>query len=83
MSVNRIGRVLVEAIIVGIALIPFTYIAGFLAKLVTTKPNLPEICDEWNENYIMEVNLFLAGFLFHITFEVLGLNKWYCQNTTF
>lgn len=26
------------------------------------------------------VFMFLVGTLLHLTFEVLGLNKWYCKN---
>ena len=73
------ARVLVEAIVVGLLLIPFTYIAGALAKRLVGKPALPDICKTWNKYYIMEVNLFLAGFLFHIWAELAGLNKYYVQ----
>lgn len=72
--------IIIEAIVVGLSLIPFVYVTGMVAKLVTKKPALPEICEKWNKYYIMEVNLFLAGFLFHIVFELLGINKWYAKN---
>ena len=72
--------VLIEAIVVGLLLIPFTYVAGYIAKMIVSKPSLPDICRKWNENYIMEVNLFLAGFLFHIVLEYLGINEWYAKN---
>ena len=73
-------RVLFEACIVGLLMIPAVYISGFVSRMITFKPSLPDICKKWNENYIMEVNLFLAGFLFHIVAEYSGLNRWYCQN---
>ena len=25
-------------------------------------------------------NLFVVGFLIHLVFEILGLNKWYCKH---
>lgn len=72
-------KVIIEAAFVGVMLIPVAYIAGYIAKMFVQKPSLPEICSTWNENYIMEVNLFIAGFLFHILGEFFGLNKWYVQ----
>ena len=75
-----VSTVLIEAVVVGLLLIPFVYISGFLAKSIVGKPSLPEICSSWNENYIMEVNLFLAGFLFHIALQVAGINEWYVKN---
>lgn len=70
-------RVILESVIVGIMLIPFAYIAGYLAKMVVDKPALPEVCSRWNENYIMEWNLFFTGVIFHITCELFGINRWY------
>jgi predicted alpha/beta hydrolase len=78
-NMPSIQKVIMEAIIVGIVLIPITYIAGFIAKRLVGKPALPEICRRWNDYYIMEVNLFIAGFLFHIISEYAGVNKWYAQ----
>ena len=72
--------VFIEACVVGICLIPFTYLAGLLAQQLVSKPSLPEVCQSWNENYIMEINLFLAGFLFHLVFEYMYINKWYVDN---
>lgn len=75
-----IQQLLIEATAVGLLLIPCTYLAGYIVKLVGKKPTLPEVCSTWNEFYIMELNLFLAGFLFHIICQVVGLNSWYCKN---
>lgn len=77
---NRVVRVIIEAIVVGLLLIPFTYIAGWIARSIVKKPSLPDVCASWNKNYIMEINLFIAGFLFHIVCELVGLNKWYAKN---
>jgi hypothetical protein len=77
---KTIITVLIEAVVVGLVLIPMAYIAGYFAKHLVGKPSLPEICSKWNENHIMEVNLFLAGFLFHIVCQVSGVNKWYVDN---
>lgn len=51
------------AVLFGFILIPITYLAGFIAKLITQKPSLPEICSTWNEYYIMEITIFFTGIL--------------------
>ena len=43
------------------------------------KVDLPPVCKDWNKNYIMEISLFLTGFLTHLAFEFMGANKWYCK----
>ena len=42
--------------------------------------DLPKGCREWNKNHIMEISLFLTGFIAHIIFELFGLNNWYCKH---
>lgn len=69
-----------EGIFVGLALIAFVYISSWIISNFNLKPSLPEICASWNQKHVMEITLFLAGFLFHVSFELLGLNKWYCSN---
>ena len=77
---KSVQKVIIEAVIVGILLIPFAYIAGYIAKSFVKKPSLPEVCSTWNENYIMEINLFIAGFLFHIVLEYAGINRKYAES---
>ena len=79
MTIQKVVRILLEAIIVGLALIPFTYITGYIAKYAVGKPMLPDVCKEWNKYYIMEINLFLAGMLFHVVAELTGVNRYYCK----
>jgi hypothetical protein len=71
------ARILGEASIVGILLIIFTYFVSFILHHTEFKPTLPTICNQWNKNHIMEITLFISGFLFHLTFEFLGWNKMY------
>ena len=78
----KFSTVFIEACVVGIALIPMVYIAGFIAKKLVAKPSLPEVCSTWNQNYIMEVNVFIAGFLFHMIAQYTGVNAWYVRNYT-
>ena len=72
-------KVFIESVFVGLFLIPVVYLAAFLAKLIVKKPTLPEVCATWNENYIMEINLFIAGFLFHMICQYSGINAWYAK----
>jgi hypothetical protein len=70
----------IEASVVGLCLIGFVYAAAILVSPLGLKPSLPDVCRQWNEFYTMEVTLFIAGFLFHMGFEILGINKWYVDN---
>jgi hypothetical protein len=73
------SNVFVEAILMGIYLVIIGYIIGWLTKPVLGV-SLPEVCSRWNDNYIMETNLFLIGFFGHLILELVGVNKWYCAN---
>ncbi len=70
-----------EAFAVGFLLIIFVYIASFILRVVgypTVKT--PLVCQDWDRTYIMEATLVLAGVLFHVGFEITGLNKMYVDN---
>lgn len=71
------SKVLFEGLIVGLLLIPFTYITGWIFSPFLRKPMLPDVCKDWNRFYVMEINLLLAGLLFHLVFEYTGINKYY------
>lgn len=58
-------KLLIEAFIVGLSLAAFTHVIK-IADLINTK----------NEAVFM----FVVGFLIHLVFELLGMNKWYCKN---
>ena len=76
---RSLNKILLEAVVVGLLLIPVTYIAGSIAKQITSKPALPDICKSWNKYYMMEVNVFLAGFVFHLLAEFSGLNAFFVK----
>lgn len=66
-----------EAVIVGIATIIIGTLTAYVIKVVMPKP---EKINDWNQYHVMEISLFCTGFLAHIFFELLGLNKWYCKH---
>ena len=68
-----------EAIVVGFIMMA----VGTMVGLVVGKSfavDLPPVCKKWNKNYIMELCLFLTGFIGHLIFEFIGANKWYCKH---
>jgi hypothetical protein len=72
-----------EAVVVGIILIVTGYIASFLVKNIMPNPianEHREACKVWNKYHSMEISLFFAGVIAHIGLELVGMNKWYCQN---
>ncbi len=72
-------KLLLEAVVVGIATIIIGTIVGYVfGKLFSN--NLPDICKSWNKNHIMEICLFFTGFILHILCEYIGINRWYCKN---
>ena len=71
--------IIIEALVVGIIVVVVGSIVGYSLSLLT-KSDLPELCRNWNKFYIMEISLFLTGFITHILCEVTKLNQWYCKN---
>jgi len=73
------SRLFLESAIMGIIVVVLGYIIGYI-----TGPwlgvSLPEACASWNKNYMMEINLFLIGFVGHMGFELAGMNMWYCKH---
>jgi hypothetical protein len=72
-------HLVLEAVVVGISLIIFGQIGGFMASNLVGDRSVNEMCKEWNKNHVMELSLFLTGFIAHFTFEVSGINEWYCK----
>ena len=69
---------LLEAIIVGLLVVIVGTFVGFIIGKFFSIP-LPKTCKKWNKYHIMEISLFITGFLVHIICELLGLNKLYCK----
>ena len=60
-------KLIIEAVAVGFGLVVLWYLLTQLSEKVSNKKNIV-------------VSLFIAGALFHLIAEFLGLNKWYCKN---
>ena len=74
------SELFIEAIFVGVVIVIVgTLVAGLFSY--GFKSDLPPVCKDWNKNYVMEMSLFFTGFVSHLFFEIVGLNKWYCKNS--
>ena len=72
-------KLFLEGLLVGIATVIMGSIVGYIVGKFFSV-DLPTVCKKWNKNYLMEICLFLTGFLLHIVFEITGVNKLYCKN---
>jgi uncharacterized membrane protein YeaQ/YmgE (transglycosylase-associated protein family) len=70
-------KLLFEAFVVGISIIIFGYIGAFVASFILPKTEKNEY---FNKYHVMEAALFFTGFIAHLVFQLLGINKWYCKN---
>ena len=73
-------KLFIEALVVGI----MTVIVGNIISLLIKQMNifsvkLPIKCKKWNNFYIMEICLFLTGFILHLLCELFGINNYYCK----
>lgn len=75
-TIDPIHRVFIEACVAGLLVM---LVGSIASKLVRPyfKISLPEICKSWNKKNIMEISLFMTGFLLHVILELTGLNKQY------
>jgi len=71
-------QLFIEACLVGVVLIIIGVVVTYLIKIKYDN-NLPDVCENWNKNNIMELSLFLIGFCAHIFFEIANINKLYCK----
>tara|TARA_Y100000389_G_scaffold17613_1_gene15379 strand:+ start:12536 stop:12802 length:267 start_codon:yes stop_codon:yes gene_type:complete len=77
-----IKRLLIEAFFVGLCVVIFGSLTGFLiskSKLYPM-PKLSDDCSLYNTYYIMEFTLFMTGVLIHLFCELVGINSWYVKN---
>jgi hypothetical protein len=64
MTLKTPSYILAEAIFVSLSFVILTYLI---------KTTIPTLATENNQIYL----LFITAFLFHIIFEIIGLNLWY------
>jgi hypothetical protein len=72
------SKVLYQAVLFGIVVVLLGLILS--ALLASQKPVLPVECDKWDEYYIMEINLFLIGFIIRYGLEVDMVRKYLYSN---
>lgn len=63
-----------EAALAGILAIVFGWIASFIVRPYF-KVSLPDICAQWNKKRVMEVTLFVAGFLGWMTVRLTNVGN--------
>jgi heme/copper-type cytochrome/quinol oxidase subunit 2 len=62
------NSLLFKACVTGLVFIVLGLIMGMVFKGL--KPTLSTDCDKWDENYVMEISLFAAGFIFRYALQV-------------
>jgi hypothetical protein len=66
------GKILKEALIVGVVLTVVGMVLHLLTKYV--------MVHDMNDNKILALHFFVAGVVVHLLCEYTGINKWYCSN---
>ena len=69
-----IFHIIIEGSIVGIATVILGTIISYLYALLKNKDT------KFIKNTGMYICLFLTGFILHVGWDIVGLNKWYCKN---
>ena len=71
-----IKRLLIEAIAVGILLIPLGYLVLYGSVELSKRY---KSVDRMDKNIKMSLGFFILGVLTHLFCELTGINKWYCK----
>lgn len=71
---NYTLHIIIEGCVVGMA----TVILGTVISLIYAK--LENNNHKFLNNIGMYICLFLTGFILHIGWDLVGLNKWYCKH---
>mgnify|MGYP007025757634 FL=1 len=71
MSVNKI---ILEAFWVGLLGLVIGSIVAFVIGAFFSVDQ-PTVCKNWNKNYMMELSLFLTGFIIHLFSEFTRINS--------
>lgn len=73
---NYAVQLIVEGLTVGLMLA----VLGTLVSLGVRCPIYGSIPSDAKYYISTALYLFISGFLFHVVFELLQVNKWWCQN---
>ena len=65
---NRFNKSLLFAFIIVIIGTIIGFLFSYSGIFV---PELPDICETWNKNYVMEMSLFLTGFISYWIFKTI------------
>ena len=73
---NYVTRIVLEMAFIGVTLALFGIFISYMTNLVRGEPI------KWWPNHFkdMIVGTFITGSLYHLLFEMVGLNKLYCSN---
>ena len=69
-------QTLFEAFIIGF----ITLTIGKIAFNLTLNKKNIESKEKISEPFGLNITLFITGFFLHFIIEIIGLNKWYCNN---
>lgn len=69
-------RLLMEAIAVGIILVPLGYLVLYGSIEISKRY---KTVDNMDKNIKMSLGFFILGMLAHIFCDLSGINKWYCK----
>ena len=81
---RNIINVIAEGCFVGILLIIIGSFVAFILRKTNYSPELPDTCKRWNQHHVMEITLFITGFLAHLILEYSpfgNINKLYCEQS--
>jgi len=65
---------IINSLVVGLLTVAIGYIVGYVLGNIM-KVDLPAKCAEWNQNHIMELSLFLTGFIVSIIMKMYESKK--------
>tara|TARA_B100000427_G_C15088929_1_gene411954 strand:- start:152 stop:388 length:237 start_codon:yes stop_codon:yes gene_type:complete len=72
-------KLLIEAIVVGIATVLLGIIVGSIVGAYLSL-DISELYRTLNKKYFFKICLFFTGFFLHLICEYLNINRWYCKN---
>tara|TARA_Y100000996_G_C22493277_1_gene631150 strand:+ start:574 stop:810 length:237 start_codon:yes stop_codon:yes gene_type:complete len=72
-------KLLIEAIVVGIATVLLGIIVGGIVGNYLSL-DTSELYRTLNKKHFLKISLFFTGFFLHLICEYSNINRWYCKN---